>query len=131
MKSLPALLLATQALLPVYDRLSPWELGVRQLSSMGVTTRLCVGAFSHAVAAPDGAVMTQRGRTYVVIRSGESWPRIVNIVGIEGVAISSTVTGPVGLLAWLTVLLGCGYLVWRWWIRPCRAGGLDGLRRAI
>jgi len=73
---------------------------------------------------------TQRSRTFVVLADHSVLPRLITVEAASG-AVTLDDAGPSGVLVWLSVIAVCLLLIWRWWIRPWRVAGLEGLRIAI
>jgi hypothetical protein len=131
LKAFPAFLLATQVLVPCYDWFRPWPSAVEQLSGAGVVLRFCVGISSMTMI-QGGDSSTQHSRSFLVVVGNSVLPRLMT-VDRDNASAAATLddSGPAWVLVWLGVIALCILLTWRWWVRPWRLSGFEGLRLAI
>jgi hypothetical protein len=129
-KALPALLLASQVIAPLYNWVRPWPVATEQLSLLRATASMCVGFGSRTLSSGGETGLTQNTRTYVLVSPRRYWPRIVSIEGVSGVRVAVTEWGTLGFPTWLLLLAVCGWGVWKWWIVPYLSHGREGVRLA-
>jgi len=131
LKAFPLFIVASQILIPCYDWLRPWPSAVEQLSNSNVTFRFCVGVSSVTLVQGSRSA-TERSRSFLAVARHSVLPRLMTVEAAdETSAATLDDNGPGGVVVWLAVVAICSVLSWRWWIRPLRADGLEGLRLAI
>lgn len=130
LKAFPAFLLLTQVALPIYDRVSPWSDAVEALSRGDYRARVCIGLTRNTTIESDGNRSVSSTRTFLAM-SGSPVPRLVVVSAQSPKASRLEDHGVVGTLLWAAMLGLCWFLLWRWWVRPFRAKGREGLRRAV
>ena len=130
-KGLPIIFFVVILLLAIQDWLFPWPPGVQALQTFGPQLRVCIGVVAEGSSLGFGDSASPREQhSYLLIPHVLVSPSVVT-VGIEASGAPVIRSSGGNLLFFGVIVALCGWLVWRWWVKPIRAGGREALRLAI
>ena len=131
LKAAPVAFLCLLPLVAAYDWISPAPLSDAALSSYGTQFRICVGYSYQSIRDDTGRIRNRHGRSYVLIPRVFESPALVSVHWTGDLSRRETTESRTGFLVFVVANILFVYLAWRWWVKPYRDHGREGLRRAV